>query len=74
MKQPREIIGDEAMTELAFHGWQVVPIFEKRDQPSKPLTHDFEPHSKYPWFCKRCGYAPHEVLMHTQKEGLSDAQ
>lgn len=28
------------------------------------MTHTFNPHPKYPWFCKDCGYAPHEPLKH----------
>lgn len=26
--------------------------------------HKYEPNPKYPWFCKHCGYAEHEQIMH----------
>lgn len=26
--------------------------------------HKYEPNKKYPWFCKHCGYAEHEKIMH----------
>lgn len=31
--------------------------------PPQP-THDYEPHSRWPWFCGKCGYPEHERLMH----------
>lgn len=30
--------------------------------------HKFTPHRKWPWFCRECGYAPHEQLKHIQEE------
>lgn len=33
----------------------------------KPDLHRYEPNSKYPWFCKHCGYPEHETLKHTQE-------
>lgn len=32
-------------------------------------THTFLPHSKYPWFCDKCGYAEHEQLQHGAGDG-----
>lgn len=29
-------------------------------------THQYVAHPKYPWFCKHCGYPPHEALQHPQ--------
>ena len=26
--------------------------------------HRYEPNKKYPWFCRHCGYAEHEEIMH----------
>lgn len=28
-------------------------------------THTFVPHPRFPWFCDKCGYAPHERLQHS---------
>ena len=40
----------------------------RKSRPAEPhRTHTFKPHRKYPWFCGICGYASHEVLMHTQE-------
>lgn len=33
---------------------------------SGPPLHTFKPHRRYPWFCDRCGYPPHEPLKHPQ--------
>lgn len=45
---------------LAYHGTKLdVSGFIPR-----PALHAFKPHPKWPWFCKECGYAPHEPLKH----------
>lgn len=33
--------------------------------------HAYVPHKKYPWFCRDCGYPPHETLKHIQDEPTS---
>jgi len=37
----------------------------------KALLHNFEPDDKYPWFCGKCGYAPHELLQHYPAKAMS---
>jgi hypothetical protein len=44
---------------------RALEILRANEPPATPLLHDFKPHPKWPWFCKECGYAPHEVLKHT---------
>lgn len=37
----------------------------------RSYEHQFQPDKKHPWFCSRCGYGPHDEIMHTQKGGKS---
>lgn len=39
---------------------------------SEALKHKYNPHKKYPWFCADCGYAEHELLMHTAAHGIGE--
>ena len=32
--------------------------------PSPISPHEYQPHKKYPWFCRECGYAPHDTIKH----------
>lgn len=32
--------------------------------PPKGLTHPFRAHTRYPWFCRDCGYGAGEALKH----------
>lgn len=34
-------------------------------------THPYEPHPKFPWFCKKCGYPESEALKHDQPERMT---
>lgn len=67
-RSPRQIIGDDAILQLEFEGYVVVPASwaNAPDEPEKPITHDYVPNKKYPWFCAHCGYPEHERLKHTQ--------
>lgn len=38
----------------------------------KPNLHAFKPHSRFPWICDLCGYAPHEPLKHFQPSERSE--
>lgn len=35
-------------------------------EPRGPVLHTFEPDRRAPWFCRKCGYGPGEVLKHIQ--------
>jgi len=35
--------------------------------------HKYVPNPKYPWFCKHCGYAEHEQIMHLPNDKVRDA-
>jgi len=39
---------------------------------SENSKHKYNPHKKYPWFCADCGYAEHELLMHTAAHGIKE--
>jgi CRISPR/Cas system-associated exonuclease Cas4 (RecB family) len=39
-------------------------MFEQIKADERNMRHKYEPHPIYPWFCKHCGYAEHEDLMH----------
>lgn len=38
------------------------------------LPHEFNPHKKYPWFCRDCGYPPHDEVKHIQHSDWSPAE
>ncbi|MBD9372077.1 hypothetical protein IB238_05465 [Rhizobium sp. ARZ01] len=56
-----------------LHGGYLTDGFKPGDlrkveasEPAASSQHAFVPHPKYPWFCRDCGYAPHEALKHKQ--------
>lgn len=54
------------------------PLYTSPPAQRKPLPksenskHKYNPHKKYPWFCADCGYAEHELLMHTAAHGIKE--
>jgi ribosomal protein S27AE len=58
---------DRRRKELLLEAAYVLNRFIPRPPPD--TRHHFQPHKKYPWFCGKCGYSPHERLMHFQENG-----
>lgn len=66
-----ETRGDELSLRAARYIRLKQRALGERDGPeqreSQLVTHDYNPHPKYPWFCADCGYAEHERLKHTRR-------
>lgn len=55
----------------AARAWLDSQKIETRRQPASSLRHYYEPDKKYPWFCRHCGYAEHEMLKHIERPALT---
>lgn len=56
-----------AVFDLMRVALRTLAIAEHRSE-LRAVTHVYQPHPRYPWFCGECGYPEHERLKHPSRK------